>query len=175
MILKCIAISILITPLFAIGEEVSKKDIALKTYLIQIAYFTATSVCEDPSREYYKKSLSDLLDTGKKYSELTDADKLALRKKHRKYKLDCHSDVLGNNKHKNDNLVKIYCYELYLNRYDSVAHFLTEVEFFDKEGGASDYIKDILKEIETDTEFDLKAAECFKEINKLHHQNLLIE
>ena len=172
MIFRCIAIFIFITPLLALGGEVSNKDNAFKSYLIQLAYVTAIDVCEDPSREYYKKSLNELLDTGKKNTELTDADKLALRNKHEKYKVECQSEVLRNNEYRNHNLVRIYCYEIYLNRYDSVENFLTVVKFFDKKGGASNYIKDIMREIELDTEFDLKTAECFGEINKLHDKHI---
>jgi hypothetical protein len=77
--------------------------------------------------------LQELLGTGKKYSDLTDANKLVLTKKHKKYKLECQTDALKNNEY-NNNLVNIYCYELFLNRYDSVENFVSEIKFFDKNG-----------------------------------------
>ena len=170
MIFKRLAIFILITPVLATGGEVSDKNNAFRTYLIQLAYITAISVCEDPSRKYYKELLQELLGTGKKYSDLTDANKLVLIKKHKKFELECQTDALKSNEYKNHNLVKIYCYELFLNRYDSVENFVSEIKFFDKNGDASSYIKDLMKTIELDTEYDLKTAECFKEINKLHRE-----
>lgn len=156
--------------MLATGGVISDKNNAFRTYLIQLAYITAISVCEDPSRKYYKKLLKALLGTEKKYSDLTDANKLVLKNKTKKFKIECQTEALKSNEYKKHNLVKIYCYELFLNRYDSVENFVTEVKFFDKNGDTSSYIKDLMKTIELDTEYDLKTAKCFKEINKLHRE-----
>lgn len=167
---RFIAIIIFFTPQITIGGEVSSKNNELRSDFIQLALFAAVGVCEDPSREYYKKSLKELLDTGKKYDELTDADKSDLRKGRNKYMLGCQIDVLSSKEYKKQNLVKIYCYEFYLNRFESRKDYSAKVKFWDENGNVSRYVKDILKKIELDSDYDLNTVECFREIKKLHEK-----
>ena len=69
-------------------------------------------------------------------------------------------------------LIKIYCYEVFLNRFDNIEIYMTKVKYFDKSGNSSEYIRDITKEIELDAKYKLKAAECFKGIEKLHEDDV---
>jgi hypothetical protein len=154
------------------GEETFNRDNSLKSQLIQLAYTTAILACEDPSREYYKRLLKTLIDAGKKYNELTDSDISALRAKTAKFRIECHRNVIENNSYRDDMLIKIYCYETYLNRFDNVEIYMTRVKFFDESGNSSEYIRDITKEIELDAKYNLKAAECFKGIEQLHKEHV---
>ena len=84
----------------------------------------------------------------------------------------CHADVFSNNEYKNQNLVKIYCYELYLNRYESLEDYFAEAKFWDENGSVSNYVKDIVKKIDLDSDYNLNSAECFREINKLYDSRI---
>ena len=164
LILRCFAVLLLFSFQNAIGEETFNRDNSLKSQLIQLAYTTTILACEDPSREYYKRLLKILIGAGKKYNELTDSEISVLREKTAKFRIDCHRDVIENNSYRNDMLIKIYCYEAYLNRFDNVDTYMTKVKFFDESGNSSEYIRDITKKIELDAKYSLKAAECFKGI-----------
>ena len=154
------------------GVEPFSKDNSLKSQLIHLAYTTTILACEDPSREHYKRLLGNLLDAGKKYNELSETEISTLREKTAKFRMECQQNVIEGGSYRDNILIKIYCYESYLNRFDNIETYMAKVKFFDRLGNSSEYIRSITKEIELDANYNLNAAECFRGIERLHEEDI---
>ena len=86
--------------------------------------------------------------------------------------MECQQDVIEGGSYRDNILIKIYCYESYLNRFDNIETYMAKVKFFDRLGNSSEYIRSITKEIELDANYNLNAAECFRGIERLHEEDI---